>query len=149
MLDNECFSDHYPVSLQTDFNERLFDIINSYRDMSFLMKEKTLSDFNQVLKQKLETTNLVNNVNIDDAYEELYKCLFESVELFAPIRNKTLKTKSNAPWFNKKVKILISKRNRLYKVLNYDKLNTTKKKHLFKSVEKLKTYKDNQKRVLL
>ena len=58
--------------------------------MSFLMKEKTLSDFNQVVKQKLETTNLVNNDNIDDAYEEFYKCLFESVELFVPIRNKTL-----------------------------------------------------------
>ena len=96
VLDNESFSDHYPVTLQTDFNERLFEINISYRDMSFLMKEKTLSDFNQVLKQKLETTNLVSD-NIDDAYEEFYKCLFESVELFAPLRNKTLKTKSNAP----------------------------------------------------
>ena len=139
-LDNECFSDHYPVTLQTDFNERLFDINNSYRDMSFLMKEKTLSDFNQFLKQKLETTNLVNNDNIDDAYEEFYKCLFESVELFAPIRNKTLKTKSNAPWFNKKVKISISKRNRLYKVWKYDKLNTKKKEAFIQErhkVEKL------------
>ena len=105
--------------------------------MSFLMKEKTLSDFNQVLKQKLETTNLVNNDNIDDAYEEFYKCLFESVELFAPKRNKTLKTKSNAP----KVKISISKRNRLYKVWKYDKLNTKKKEAFIQErhkVEKLK-----------
>ena len=75
VLDKECFSDHYPVTSQTDFNEKLFDINNSYRDMSFLMKEKTLSDFNQVLKQKLETSNLVNNDNIDDAYEEFCKCL--------------------------------------------------------------------------
>ena len=44
-LDNECFSDHYPIILKSDFGIKGDLSSYSYRDMSFLTKQNKMKNF--------------------------------------------------------------------------------------------------------
>ena len=77
-LDNECFSDHYPIILKFNFGFKGDLSSYSYRDMSFLTKENKLKKFLLSLKQNLEDENLISDNNIDLAYKKFNHSLMKS-----------------------------------------------------------------------
>ena len=53
VLDNECFSDHYPILLKSNFDIKGALSSNSFRDTSFLTKENKMKDFLVKFEKKL------------------------------------------------------------------------------------------------
>ena len=126
-LENECFSDHCPIILQFSLTENEL-LSSTYRDMSFLKKEKSLNDFIILIKEKLEQSHVVNEPDINVAYDAFSECLLSSINIFAPIRNSKFKrTNVKAPWFCKELKNAILKRNKLHKIWKLDVSNIENK----------------------
>ena len=126
-LKNECFSDHCPIILQFSLTENEL-LSSTYRDMSFLKKEKSLNDFIILIKEMLEQSHVVNEPNINVAYDAFSECLLSSINIFAPIKNSKVKrTNVNAPWFCKELKKAILKRNKLHKIWKLDVSNIENK----------------------
>ena len=53
ILDNECFSDHYPIILKFNFGFKGDLSSHSYRDMPFLTKENNMKNFFVKFETKL------------------------------------------------------------------------------------------------
>ena len=89
-LENECFSDHCPIILTFSLTEN--ELLSlTYRDMSFLKKEKSLNDFIVLIKEMLEQSHIVNEPDINVAYDAFSECLLSSINILAPIRNSKVK----------------------------------------------------------
>ena len=96
--------------------------------MSFLKKEKSLNDFIILIQEKLEQSHVVNEPDINVAYDAFSECLLSSINIFPPIRNSKVKrTNVNAPWFCKELKNAILKRNKLHKIWKLDVSNIENK----------------------
>ena len=61
--------------------------------MSLFTKENEIKDFLHVLKQNMEFSNLINDVNINTAYHKFNQCLQKSLNVLAPIQEGCPKTR--------------------------------------------------------
>ena len=78
ILENECFSDQFPVLLQLKLKQ--FNLIySSFRDMSFLNNEKRTDGFLVLLKQTLERSNLVEEPETNVAYNKFSDCFISTL----------------------------------------------------------------------
>ena len=101
VLDDDCFSDHYPIILKTIFGLKTELSNYTYRDMSFLTKEDTLKYFLLIMKQKYEFSNLISDHERNSAHKNFKHGLLKSFNILVPTGKIVKKSNTHAPCFIK------------------------------------------------
>ena len=83
VLDDQSFSDHYPLLLKFDVGLLRKSNPHHFRDFSFLNKERTLNQFRISLEDKLLSSEIIG---VNDVNNTFQSSLFEVLCSFSPLK---------------------------------------------------------------
>ena len=126
---DDCFTDHFPLLLDFSILGNAERSEREYRDLSFLKCPQNSIEFENKLiaelNKRYQCVESSGDANL--AYNRFHYALTEIFDKLVPLRKNLSRSKTDAGWFNKQLKTLINKRNKLHRLWIKDKENARKK----------------------
>ena len=122
-LENQSFSDHFPINLELNTQTSKKICPKIYRDTSFLKSKIEIEKLNQTLMNKLHYNDALDpSKGIDDLFAEFQSTFSSVLDKYAPLKTtKTQERKSRSFSLSNRIKNLIAKRNRLHRTWRHNK----------------------------
>lgn len=115
VLEQQNFSDHYPVLFSWSINYLPSNSVKIFRDTSFLKNSKKLKNYQENLKMNLvNIEKQIFSSNVQLGFKFFHNTFVKTMNTFAPLKKLRLQDKIKPKWMNNRIKNLRCKRNHAY-----------------------------------